>query len=129
MKLNFQPGVRRHERAFTLAEVVAALLFMAIVIPVAVEGLRIASQAGESALRKEDAARVADRILAENLVTTNWSQAEQNGSVREADREYRWSLRNQNWSEDNMHLLSIEVTYALQGRDQVVRLSTLAPSN
>ena len=34
---------RRAEAGFTLAEVLAALAFMAIVIPVAVDGLRIAS--------------------------------------------------------------------------------------
>ena len=38
--------------AFTLAEVLAALLFMAIVIPVAVEGLHIASLAGKWPLAK-----------------------------------------------------------------------------
>ena len=33
-------------RAFTLAEVLAALLFMAIVIPVALHGMSVASRAG-----------------------------------------------------------------------------------
>jgi competence protein ComGC len=129
MKLICQPGAERAERAFTLAEVLAALLFMAIVIPVAVEGLRIASLAGETAVRKADAARVAERLLAENLVTTNWNQAEQDGTVYEADRQYRWRLRNENWSQDAMQLLSLEVTYTVQGQDHLVRLSTLAPSN
>lgn len=120
----------RHGRAnggFTLAEVVAALLFMAIVIPVAVEGLRIAARAGEVAVRKDDAARVADRLLTEALVLTNWSQALQNGTVQEGDREYRWTLRNENWSGDAMQLLSMEVQYEVQGREYEVRLSTLAP--
>src|SRR6266513_339917 len=67
----------RHEAAFTLAEVLAALLFMAIVIPVAVQGLRIASRAGSVAERKSAAARVAEKILNENLVTTNWNRSEQ----------------------------------------------------
>jgi hypothetical protein len=129
MKLNCQSSVKHGRQAFTLAEVVAALLFMAIVIPVAVEGLRIASAAGEMGLRKADAARVAERLLAESLITSNWSQAMQNGTVYEADREYRWRLRNENWSEDAMQLLSLEVTYSVQGQDRVVTLSTLAPSN
>jgi len=49
--------------AFTLAEVLAALLFMAIVIPVAIEGMHIASLAGTVAARKGEAARVAQRLL------------------------------------------------------------------
>ena len=37
---------RRSAAGFTLAEVMAALVFMAIVIPVALEGLSIATRAG-----------------------------------------------------------------------------------
>src|SRR2546425_815074 len=68
---------------FTLAEVLAALVFMAIVIPVAVEGLQIANRAGQVAVRKGEAMRVADRILNESIVTTNWSKSGQSGSVIE----------------------------------------------
>ena len=51
---------RNDASAFTLAEVLAALLFMAIVIPVAMQGLRISSRAGELADRKRE---VSDRDL------------------------------------------------------------------
>src|SRR2546429_9589111 len=59
--------------AFTLAEVLAALLFMAIVIPVALEGMHVATRAGSVAVRKREAARVAERILNESIITTNWN--------------------------------------------------------
>ncbi|HWX20619.1 MAG TPA: type II secretion system protein, partial [Candidatus Binatia bacterium] len=85
--------------AFTLAEVLAALLFMAIVIPVAVQGLHIASQAGEVAQRKSEAARVAERILNENIVTTNSTQSSQSGTVSEGRRDFRWTLQSQTWSQ------------------------------
>ena len=68
-------------QGFTLAEVLAALLFMAIVVPVAMEGLHIASLAGAVAQRKSEAARIAQRVLNESLVTTNWSQSLQSGTV------------------------------------------------
>ena len=42
-------------RAFTLAEVLAALLFLAIVVPTAVEALHVASLGGEVAVRKSAA--------------------------------------------------------------------------
>ena len=50
--------VTRHISAFTLAEVLAAMLFLAIVIPAAVEALHVASLAGEVAARKGAAARI-----------------------------------------------------------------------
>ena len=122
----------RAQAGFTLAEVLAALLFMAIVIPVAVHGLQVASLAGTVADRKGQAARVAERLLNESLVTTNWSKSLQNGTIVDGDRQFRYTLRNDTWSQDgNMDapkLLTVEVTYAVQSRDYFVRLSTLTPS-
>ena len=66
------PRVTRHFAAFTLAEVMAAMLFLAIVVPVAVEALHVSSLAGEVAARKGAAARIADRVLNESLIMTNW---------------------------------------------------------
>jgi type II secretory pathway component PulJ len=119
-------------KAFTLAEVLAALLFMAIVIPVALQGLRISSRAGELAERKREAARVAERILVESIVTTNWSSAGLSGVVQEDHREYRWSMRSEAWSEGStlapLRLLSVEVAFPVQGEEYTVALSTLAPA-
>lgn len=111
---------------FTLAEVLAALLFMAIVIPVALQGLRISSRAGSLAERKREAVRVAERVLNESIVTTNWNKSALSGTIQEGDREYRWSLRTESWTESAMQLLSVEVTFPVQGEDHTVKLSTLA---
>jgi len=143
---------------FTLAEVLAALLFMAIVIPVAVQGLQLATRAGEVAQRKNQAARVAERILNENIATTNWNQSSQGGTIYEGTRQFRWTLRSEPWSQNltnqipaetsahgqlvggqprvtataasqtTLNLLSVEVTYSVQNRDYSVRLSTLIDS-
>jgi type II secretory pathway pseudopilin PulG len=115
-----------HVAAFTLIEVLAALLFLAIVIPAAVEALHLASLAGEVAARKGAAARVADRILNESIVTTNWNTSTQNGTVTEGAQEFRWTLTSQNWPVDAMKLITAEVKYSAQGRDYSVKLSTLA---
>ena len=119
----------RHTSAFTLAEVLAAMLFLAIVIPAAVEALHVASLAGEVAARKGAAARIGDRILNESIVTTNWNVGSQNGTVTEGAGEFHWTLNNQNWPEDTtvaMRLLTAEVTFSAQGHDYSVVLSTLA---
>jgi hypothetical protein len=116
-------------RAFTLAEVLAALVFMAILIPVAMEGLSIASRVGISAARKSEAVLIAERVLNESVVLTNWSQAVQNGSLRQGLSEFQWTLRSEPWTVDQnqsgMLLLSVEVAYQVQGQDQKIRLNTL----
>jgi hypothetical protein len=103
-------------------------MFLAIVIPVAVEALHTSSLAGEVAARKGVAARVADRILNESLITTNWNRGTQSGTVTEGATEFQWTLTSENWPQDalQMQLLTAEVKYSAQGRDYSVKISTLA---
>ncbi len=125
--------------AFTLAEVLAAMLFLAIVIPVAVEALHTSSLAGEVAARKGAAARIADRILNESLVTTNWTSGMQSGTVSEGALDFKWTLTSQTWPQGPvqtltpqsgqpvpMQILSVTVNFPAQGRDYSVTLNTLA---
>ena len=112
-------------RAFTLAEVLAALAFLAILIPVVVECLNIASRAGEVAERKGQAARVAENVINESIVTTNWAQSSQSGTVEDGTQQYKWTLETEPWNQDPMRLLTVDVKYSVQGKDYSVQLSTL----
>ena len=129
--MKFKPANRSRaaERAragFTLAEVLAALLFMAIVIPVAVQGLRIASRAGSVAERKAVAARLAESKLNELIVTHQWSSTASKGTIQEGLNSYPWQLQTEPWAEDGaMRLLTVHVTVPVQGQDYDVHVSTL----
>ena len=118
-------GLQRRSAGFTLAEVLAALVFMAIVIPVAVQGLRVANLSGQVAERKGIATRLADRLLTELVVTGQWKQSAQSGTVQEDHGQYHWQLRNDVWAKDTMRQVSIQVTFAAQGQDYDVVLTTL----
>ena len=118
-------AARRRRGGFTLAEVLAALLLMAIVIPVAVQALQVASRAGEVGQRKAAAARIAERVLEELVVERRWQQASQNGTIQEGSQEYRWLMRLEPWSEGDLSVLTVQVTYPVQGQEYDVRLSTL----
>jgi len=119
-------AARRRCQAFTLAEVLAAMLFLAIVVPVAVEALHVSALAGEVAARKGAAARIADRVMNESLVTTNWTGGGQSGTISEGALDFNWTLTAQNWPKDpTMQLLTAEVKFPAQGRDYSVKLSTL----
>ncbi|HVR35742.1 MAG TPA: hypothetical protein VMS21_07815 [Methylomirabilota bacterium] len=115
---------RRALQAFTLAEVLAALVFMAIVIPVAVEGVRIASLAGVVGERKTTATRVAERVLNEHIITGAFRSGG-SGLIREGIHEFQYSIRTEPWSEDTMQLVTVQVIFPVRGRDYDVRLSTL----
>jgi type II secretory pathway pseudopilin PulG len=120
---------RRAGRAFTLVEVLAALMFMAIVIPVAVDGLRIASLAGEVGERKVIAARIADRVLNELIATGDWQKSSQKGTVREGLREYPWTVRLEPWNQGTLRLMTVQVFYPAQGKEYDVRLSTIVDTS
>jgi prepilin-type N-terminal cleavage/methylation domain-containing protein len=129
MKFNLLPSKpragKRARAAFTLAEVLIALVMMAILIPVAVDGVRLASLAGEVGERKATAARIAERVLNELVVTHQWQQTSQSDIVQEGVRDYRWSLRVEPWTEGNLSLMTVQVAYSAQGKEYEVHLSTL----
>jgi prepilin-type N-terminal cleavage/methylation domain-containing protein len=119
---------RQSTRAgFTLMEVLAALLFMAIVIPVAVQGLRVASLAGEVGHRKKVAARIGQSVLDEMRSNTQTQNATSAGQVQEGAMNYQWKMRTETWPEDAMRLATVDVIFLVQGKNYDVQLSTLLP--
>jgi type II secretory pathway pseudopilin PulG len=124
-----RPGAQRRGQAlgFTLMECLVALTFLAIVIPVVVEALHVASGAGSIAARKSAAARVAQRVLDESIVMTNWNGGQQSGTVNEGPDQFSWTLDSQSWQQQSaMKLVTAQVTFNTQGRAYTVKLSTLA---
>ena len=90
----------------------------------------MASRAGEVAQRKVVAARLAERLLNESLITTNWNRASQQGVIMEGPIQYNWAMRTETWSTDGNitapRLLSVVVDFPVQSQRYSVRLSTLA---
>jgi type II secretory pathway pseudopilin PulG len=133
MKLNparHPNAVKRALRAFTLAEVLAAMLFMAIVIPVAMQALRIASTAGEVGQRKLMAARIGNKIMNELKVTGQLQNSTQSGVVTQNGLSFNWSARNQSWTEDAtspMTLATLTISFPAEGKNYDVQLNTLLP--
>lgn len=116
---------RRTQRGFTLAEILAAMVFMAILIPVVVEGLALSNRASVVAERKVVATQLADNKLTELVVTRGWETGQQNGEFGEAWPGFSWALTRIAWPEDSMIELTVEVFFEVQGRPYEVRLATL----
>lgn len=114
-----------NQGAFTLVEVLAALLFMAILLPVTMHGVRIASRAGQVGERKAAATRIAERVLNELQVNGGLLQDSASGQIEERDRRYNWTMRSESWTEDRMNLVTVAVTYEVHGQQFDVKLQTL----
>ena len=125
------PHTRPARRGFTLLELLlalalSALVFMAIVIPVALQGLRVASRAGSVAERKAVAARLAERKLNELVLTGQWQSSAARGTLQEGWQTYDWELESTSWAEDGvMRVLTVKVTVPVQGEKYDVRITTL----
>ena len=115
----------RSRAGFTFAEVLAALVFMAIVIPVVMQGISIANRAGVGAERKEIAVQLAANMLNQLSVSNLWQTAQASGTFEQDYPVYAWSMQQQAWPDGDMQQLTLEVTYPLQGRIFAVELSTL----
>lgn len=106
------------------------MLFLAVVIPVAMQGLQIASRAGVVSERKALGARLAESKLNELVVTRQWQSSAQKGTIYEGLQSYAWELLSEPWSEDGaMRLLTVQVTVPVQGQDYPVRVSTLVDAS
>jgi type II secretory pathway pseudopilin PulG len=140
-----RPSAAKKLAAFTLAEVLVALGFIAIITPVVVEGLKLASVAGEVSQRKALAMRVAERVLNETIVTGQWNSAGQSITEQAGSIPLRYTIRNEPWAAlgnltavstangvnqnfvngNNLHLLSVDVSFPAQGQTYTVHLSTV----
>ncbi len=116
-------------RGFTLAEVLAALLLLAVLIPVTMEAVSVASRAGSLGQRKAAAMRIAERVLDEQIVSgLLGTTATPYGTIVEGDNAYPWTIKLDPWTDDpatGMNVVTVRVEFDVQGRTFDVAASTL----
>lgn len=118
----------RRDGAFTLAEVLAALLLMAILVPVTMQGVTVASRAGTLGQRKATAVRIAERVLDEQIVSRLVGTGTPYGTITEGDLAYPWTLKSDAWTEDEastLEIVTVRVEFNVQGITYDVSASTL----
>ena len=123
------PERRSARRAFTLVEVLASLMLIALVVPVAMEAMAVASRAGELGQRKAAAVRVGERVLGELLAEGQLATGASSGVAQEGPFEYPWSVRVENWPEDALQQATVTVTFSVRGTAQEIALATLLPAS
>lgn len=120
-------------RAFTLVEVLAALVLIAIVLPVVMQGVTMATDIASQTRRKTQAAGLAQAKLNELIVTGEWENGAQSGDFSPDFPEIKWQTQSEAWQEDGtgveVYQVDIVVSWTARNREQSIRLSTLARSN
>ena len=111
--------------AFTFVEVLAAMAFLGILLPVLVSALHVASGVGSAAERSTVAVQLGENRLNELTLGDAWSSAESRGDFGTDWPGFRWELKKTDWQTGAMTELVMDVFFTVQGREQDVRLSTL----
>lgn len=101
------------------------MVFMAILIPVVIQGLSLANRASVFAERKRMAAFLAHGKLNEIVSTESWSFSSNRGDFSPEYAMYQWELLQSGWEQDNMQELICVVTFQVQGKEHQIQLSTL----
>ena len=119
-------GNRHSAIGFTFVEALAAMVFVGVLVPIAIQGALIAGRVGEAAERREKAAFLADRILTEAIATASWQSGTQSGDCGTDWPDYRWALETSDWTtEPGLLLVTVSVFYKVQVKEYSVRISTL----
>ncbi len=115
----------REERGFTFPEVLAAMVFTAVVVPTALQGVAIAHRASVFSQRQAVAVRLAEQTLNEIIISQSWQSGLNEGAYGEDHPNVHWKLFSEHWQQDDMRVLTVAVYFPLQGQERHVRLSAL----
>ncbi len=115
--------------AFTFVEVLAAMVFLGILLPVLISALLTANRAAVVAERSTIAAQLGENKLAELMLGNAWSTAGASGDFGPEWTSYRWQLSKPSWQTGAMTELTLDVFYQVQGIEHDARLSTLVDSS
>ena len=116
---------RATRRAFTLPEVLATLLLVAIVLPSVMQGISLATAAAGTARQRSEATALAESKLNELTATSQWQSGGLSGDFGPQWPGYAWQAEVQSWVEPSARQLQVHVTWFARGRNQDVTLSTL----
>lgn len=128
----------RGERAFTLVEVIASLAIVAIVLPVAMNGLSIVLRLGQDARCRAQAASFARGKLDDLVATGDWQGGVMGGEFTPASEAnagvvdgpvFKWSASVRPWTQSSVNELSIDVSWTAGKREHVITLTTLVDPN
>ena len=120
---------RKLPRGFTLIEVLAAVVLVAIVMPVVMRGISLATSAAGISRQRTEAATLASMKLHELVATGQWQNGSTSGDFAGEFPDYQWSAQIADWTDPDLEQLDVKVMWTARGRQQSITVSTLIYPN
>lgn len=112
---------------FTLVEILATFVLIAIILPVAMHGISLAAKLASQARHRVEAGTLARQTLNDLVLSGDWAEGNREGEVSGDTTAYSWRLDVLDWEEeDAVKQLDLSVAWEDSGgEDNTVVLSTL----
>jgi len=110
---------------FTFIELLATVVLIGIIMPVAMRSIGLCTRLGGQSRRQIEAACLANTKLTELRVTGDWENGNQRGEFEEQWSDYQWKATVVGWTDTTMRQLDVTVSWLTQGKQRSVTLSTL----
>ena len=125
-----QAFLRASRQGFTLVEVLATLLLLAITLPAVMNGISLATRTAGQAERRTEAAGLGRAQLNQIVASGTWQSGNTTGNFGTDWPGYSWELTVAAWPQDTTNAglqeLDLKVLWKEHNRDASVTLSTLA---
>lgn len=110
---------------FTFIELLATVVLIGIIMPVAMHSIALCTSLGGQARRQIEAASLARTKLTELTVSQDWRTSEKAGNFGDDWPGYRWTAEVTGWTDSTLSQLDLTVFWQSHGRERSVTLSTL----
>lgn len=110
---------------FTLIEILATISMIALIIPVAMKGISIATALASDSKSSMQATNLAENRLAEILLDEEWQSSEKSGKFSDEYSSYSWQMDTSELAESNLKQVNVKVLWTHRGQERSITLSTL----
>ncbi len=125
MSRNNTTATRHLAGGFTFIELLATVVLIAIIMPVAMNSIGLCTRLGGLSRRQIEAASLAKMKMTDLLVTGDWESGGQHGNFGDDWPGYEWKASVTNWTDATVRQLDLTVLWESIGRQREVTLSTL----
>ena len=113
----------RPSRGFTFVELLATMVFIAVLMPTALRGISLCTTIAGDSRKQIEAAALAKTQLTELIVTGDWENGARSGDFGSEWPGYRWTADVSNWTDgSNVSLRQVDVTVTWPSRNTTKRL-------